>query len=193
MYKLVTVEDTVLIPPTRISEDPKKVCWELVMDKVIKMPYMEGLGVVVMVLGVEPIGDGYITFGDPNIYQRVRVKMIVFNPEVKEVLDGIVTRVIGGLGLIVSFGVAEGLLHVSQIYDDKFQFSSGGVKGVKTKYTVNVGDIVRTRIVSLTKNKNFEITGTITEMRRLRPWRIGLSMRTPGLGKEEWRRKTQEG
>jgi len=193
MYKLVTVEDTVLIPPTRISEDPKKVCWELVMDKVIKMPYMEGLGIIVMVLDVEPVGDGLITFGDPNIYQRVNVKMIVFNPELKEVFDGIVTRVIEGLGLIVNFGVAEGLLHVSQIYDDKFQFSSGGVRGRNTKYTVSVGDKVRTRIVSLSKNKNFEITERITEMRRLRPWRIGLSMRTPGLGKEEWRRKSEEG
>jgi len=38
MYKLVTIEDTVAIPPTRMMEDVKKVCWEIVLENLSKKP-----------------------------------------------------------------------------------------------------------------------------------------------------------
>jgi len=122
------------------------------------------------------------------VYQRVRIKAIVYKPENKEVMDGFVTHVIDRVGLIVNLGVVDGLLHVSQIYDDRFLFSRTEVRGEKTKYTVKVGDKVRVRIVSISKNQSFTIPPSgIKDLRGFRPWRIGLSMRTPGLGKEEWR------
>jgi len=188
VYKLVTIEDTVAIPPTRMMEDVKKVCWEIILENLSKKPYSENVGIIILPLDVEPIGDGKITFGDPNVYQRVRIKALVYSPENKEVIDGFVTHIIDRVGLIVNLGVVDGLLHVSQIYDDRFLFSKTEVKGEKTKYYVRIGDKVRVRIVSISKNQSFTIPPLgIKDMRSLRPWRIGLSMRTPGLGKDEWR------
>ncbi|MGI0053313.1 MAG: hypothetical protein ACREC5_00730, partial [Thermoplasmata archaeon] len=75
------------------------------------------------------------------------------------------------------FGPLDGLLHVSQIMDDRVNIDEHNQRlvGVETKRDLKVGYKVRGRIVSLSLS---EISP--------RDSRIGLTMRQPGLGRFEW-------
>jgi DNA-directed RNA polymerase subunit E' len=80
-------------------------------------------------------------------------------------------------GAFVRFGPLDGLLHVSQIMDDRVNIDEHNQRlvGVETKRDLKVGYKVRARIVSLSLS---EISP--------RDSRIGLTMRQPGLGRLEW-------
>ena len=80
-------------------------------------------------------------------------------------------------GAFVRFGPLDGLLHISQIMDDRIDVddSDQGLLGKDTKRDLKVGDKVRARIVALSLNE-----------RSPRESKIGLTMRQPGLGKIEW-------
>jgi DNA-directed RNA polymerase subunit E' len=80
-------------------------------------------------------------------------------------------------GAFVRFGPLDGLLHVSQIMDDRVNIDEHNQRlvGVETKRDLKVGYKVRGRIVSLSLS---EISP--------RDSRIGLTMRQPGLGRLEW-------
>jgi DNA-directed RNA polymerase subunit E' len=77
----------------------------------------------------------------------------------------------------VRFGPLDGLLHVSQIMDDRVNIDEHNQRlvGVDTKKDLKVGYKVRSRVVSLSLS---EISP--------RDSRIGLTMRQPGLGRLEW-------
>jgi DNA-directed RNA polymerase subunit E' len=87
----------------------------------------------------------------------------------------------------VRFGPLDGLLHVSQIMDDRVNIDEHNQRlvGVETKRDLKVGYKARARVVSLSLS---EISP--------RDSRIGLTMRQPGLGRLEWiqdaHKKTEE-
>jgi len=90
-------------------------------------------------------------------------------------------------GAFVRFGPLDGLLHVSQIMDDRVNIDEHNQRlvGVESKKDLKVGYKVRARVVSLSLS---EISP--------RDSRIGLTMRQPALGRFEWiqdaHRKTEE-
>jgi len=55
-------------------------------------------------------------------------------------------------------------------------------KGRETGRTISIGDVVRVRVTQVSKAS-----------KRLAVMRIGLTMRQPYLGKEEWHRKEAKG
>ncbi|MEM4262720.1 MAG: DNA-directed RNA polymerase, partial [Thermoplasmata archaeon] len=71
----------------------------------------------------------------------------------------------------------DGLLHISQIMDDRIDVDLENQRflGKDTRRDLRLGDPVRARIVSLSINE-----------RSPRESKIGLTMRQPGLGKLEW-------
>jgi len=77
----------------------------------------------------------------------------------------------------VRFGPLDGLLHVSQIMDDRVNIDEHNQRlvGVESKKDLKVGYKVRARVVSLSLS---EISP--------RDSRIGLTMRQPALGRLEW-------
>ena len=80
-------------------------------------------------------------------------------------------------GAFVRFGPLDGLLHVSQIMDDRVNIDEHNQRlvGVESKKDLKVGYKVRARVVSLSLS---EISP--------RDSRIGLTMRQPALGRLEW-------
>ena len=94
----------------------------------------------------------------------------------QEVVDGHVVDVIE-FGAFLRFGPFDGLLHISQILDDKLDVDEGGkrIVGKETKRDLKVGDKVRARIISVSLNEKSP-----------KDSRIGLTTRQPGLGKFEW-------
>jgi DNA-directed RNA polymerase subunit E' len=175
MYLLATKEKVVRIPPERLGEDLDTVInqlsWESFEGKV------EGSdSLTVLVSNVQPEGAGRIVHGDGAVYQKVKYDALEFRPQLQEVIEGIVVEVLK-FGAFVRFGPLDGLLHISQIMDDRIDIDSDGgrLMGKDTKRDLKVGDRVRARIVALSLNE-----------RSPRESKIGLTMRQPGLGKLEW-------
>jgi len=175
MYLLTTKEKVVRIPPERLGEDLADVInqlsWESFEGKI------EGSdSLTLLVSHVEPVGPGRIVHGDGAIYQNVKFDSLVFRPQLQEVIEGIVVEILK-FGAFVRFGPLDGLLHISQIMDDRIDIDAdnGRLLGKDTKRDLKVGDKVRARIVALSLNE-----------RSPRESKIGLTMRQPGLGKIEW-------
>ncbi len=175
MYLLTTKEKVVRIPPERLGEDITEVTnqltWESFEGKI------EGSdSLTVLIRKIEPMGLGRIVHGDGAIYQNVRFEALVFKPLLQEVIEGVVVEILK-FGAFVRFGPLDGLLHISQVMDDRIDVDSDNQRliGKDSKRDLKVGDRVRARVVALSLNE-----------RSPRESKIGLTMRQAGLGKLEW-------
>ncbi|MCG7844754.1 MAG: DNA-directed RNA polymerase, partial [Methanomassiliicoccales archaeon] len=130
----------------------------------------------VLIKNIQTVGDGRIVHGDGAVYQTVKFDSLVFRPMVQEIVEGHICEVLK-FGAFVRFGPLDGLLHISQVMDDRIDIDDSNQRliGKDTKRDLKMGDIVRTRIVTLSFNE-----------RNPRESKIGLTMRQPGLGKLEW-------
>jgi len=174
MYKILTVRDTVRVPPSRFDEPLE----EVVLD-VLRKSY-EGLtdkdvGVILAITEVKEIGTGRIIMGDGASYHNTTFEALVYKPELNEVVLGEVVEIVE-FGGFVRLGPVDGLAHVSQVMDDfvGHDRKKGALYGKESKRALKEGDKVRARIVTVSMKK-----GT-------RAGKIGLTMRQPGLGKLEW-------
>lgn len=175
MYYLDHRRDVVRIPPERLGPQLETVLTELAQQQ-FEGKLVEGQNLTVMIRGVSGIGEGHIIHGDGGVYQEVEYEALMFRPELQEVVEGAIVE-IRKFGAFVRFGPLDGLLHVSQIMDDRVNIDEHNQRlvGVESKRDLKVGYKVRGRIVSLSLS---EISP--------RDSRIGLTMRQPGLGRLEW-------
>ena len=185
MYVIASKEDVVRIPPNRLGEDFRKLAIRLTQESFQNR--VEGDGsYTVLVRNIDPQGGGRIIHGDGAVYQKVKFETLMFRPVLHEVVEGSICEVLK-FGAFVRFGPLDGLLHISQIMDDRIDIDVDGHRlvGKDTKRELRLGDSVRARIVSLSINE-----------RSPRESKIGLTMRQPGLGKLEWieedRKKREE-
>lgn len=175
MYVIASKEDVVRIPPDLLGEDFDQLAERLTQESFQNK--VEGDGsYTVLVRNIEPVGDGRIIHGDGAVYQKVKFETLMFRPMLHEIVEGTVCEVLK-FGAFVRFGPLDGLLHISQIMDDRIDVDVDGRRlvGKDTKREVRLGDSIRGRIVSLSINE-----------RSPRESKIGLTMRQPGLGKLEW-------
>ena len=175
MYYLDQRPDVVRIPPARLGTELESVLTELAQQQ-FEGKLVEGQNLTVLIRDVRPIGEGHIIHGDGGVYQEVEYSALLFRPELQEVVEGNVVE-IRKFGAFVRFGPLDGLLHVSQIMDDRVNIDEHNQRlvGVESKRDLKVGYKSRARIVSLSLS---EISP--------RDSRIGLTMRQPGLGRLEW-------
>jgi DNA-directed RNA polymerase subunit E' len=174
MYKIVTIRDTVRVPPERFEEPLK----ETVLD-ILRKSY-EGVsdadvGVILAVMKVKEMGVGRIIMGDGASYYDTTFDALVYKPEVHEIVLGEVVEIVG-FGAFVRLGPVDGLAHVSQVTDDYISYDrkKGVLTGKESRRTLKEGDRVRARVV------------TVSMKRGARAGKIGLTMRQPELGKLEW-------
>ncbi|MCD6474153.1 MAG: DNA-directed RNA polymerase [Thermoplasmata archaeon] len=181
MYYMVKIKNTIRIPPSEMTEDLDEVSKKIVQD-VFEGTMDKDYGLIVMTQNVKRIGEGRILHGDGAIYQQVEFEALTFKPELHEVVDGIVCDIVE-FGAFCHIGPLDALVHKSQIMDDKIvvDVENRRMEGKETKKVLKVGDKIRARIVTLSLN----------EMNP-RESKIGLTMRQPGLGKEEWKKKEKE-
>ncbi|OGS45390.1 MAG: DNA-directed RNA polymerase [Euryarchaeota archaeon RBG_16_67_27] len=175
MYMRVQREDVVRIPPERLGEDIDAVARELTRTT------LEGrIGpdktLTLIASNIERLGEGRIVHGDGAVYQKVRYDAVVFTPTLQEVIEGSVVEVLK-FGAFIRFGPLDGLLHISQVMDDRVDVDEDGGRliGKDSKRDLRTGDRVRTRIVAVSLNE-----------RAPRESKIGLTMRQPSLGKVDW-------
>ncbi|MCD6414022.1 MAG: DNA-directed RNA polymerase [Candidatus Diapherotrites archaeon] len=174
MYQLITVRDTVRVPPKDFGK-PMKESSLIALREKYENKYDSDTGIVLAVSKVDEIGDGRIIPGDGASYHDVVFESLVFNPQIHEVITGKVSE-ITQFGAFVRIGPIDGLVHVSQITDDFMSYNekTGTLIGKESGKVLKEGDTVRARIVTLSLKP---VTNDS---------KIGLTMRQPGLGKMEW-------
>ncbi len=178
MYYLSRVRKVLKVPPNMMYEGRslKEVALEL-----LRKDFVEGLegrndedlGIILSVDNLEILSQGIIVPGDPRIYVEVEFDVLSYKPVLNEVVRGKVIDV-KNFGLFVNIGPVEGLVHKTQIMDEpvKYDPSRNAFIGVKTNRIVELGDVVRARVVQISTKSGWV--------------KVGLTMRQPFLGKEDW-------
>jgi DNA-directed RNA polymerase subunit E' len=172
------MNDTVRIPPDLLSDKSEEL--NNTIEKLThenfegKMTYDNSLIVVVTEILLN--GSGKIVHGDGGVYQHINFKALTFKPELHEIVQGTVCEILK-FGAFIRFGPLDGLLHISQIMDDRIDVDliNERLVGKESKRELRVGDHVRARVVAVSINE-----------RNPRESKIGLTMRQPGLGKTDW-------
>ncbi len=180
MFKLITLQDTIRIPPETFGNPLEKVGREQVKQK-YEGVVDEELGYVIAVttIAVSPIGK--IIAGDGATYHKVSFSLLTFYPIIQEVVEGDVVE-IADFGAFVRIGPVDALLHVSQLMDDYISYDEkqGVLLGKETKRKLTAGDQVRVRITAVSLGR----AGS--------SGKIGVTARQPFLGKLDWLKETAE-
>ena len=177
MYKLYTIVDSVRVPPDMFMMKEEDAIEQILREKYERRMDMD-MGVILSIQNIRDVSGGYVVPGDGAAYYDATFDVLTFYPEVNEVVECDVTEVVE-FGAFLSIGPMEGLAHLSQITDDvvKLDRKTNALVGKNTKRTLKKGDVVKARII------------TVSLKQTLLETKVGLSMRTPGLGKEDWYKK----
>ena len=174
MFKLITLQDTIRIPPEtfgspleKVGRDQVKTKYEGIVD--------EEMGYVIAVTSVEVSPIGKIIPGDGATYHKVTFSLLTFYPVIQEIVEGDVVE-IADFGAFVRIGPVDALLHVSQLIDDYMSYDEkqGVLLGKETKKKLTSGDQLRVRITAVSLGR----AGS--------SGKIGVTARQPFLGKLEW-------
>ncbi|HTT25848.1 MAG TPA: DNA-directed RNA polymerase, partial [Thermoplasmata archaeon] len=143
MYYLDHRRDVVRIPPSRLGPELAGVLVELAQQQ-FEGKLVDGQSLAVTIRDVKPVGEGHIIHGDGGVYQEVEYQALLFRPEIQEVVEGAVVE-IRKFGAFVRFGPLDGLLHVSQIMDDRVNIDEHNQRlvGIESKKDLKVGYKVR--------------------------------------------------
>lgn len=171
MFYLVEVEDYVRVDPKLFGLGTAEAVKQQLQETYSEFQDKD-LGTVVDVLDVLNVNEGIIIPGDGAAYYKSTFKLVVFKPELQEIVYGTIEE-ITNFGAFINMGVIRGMIHISQTMDDYVSFSSTGtLAGKDGKRTLAVGDNCIARIVAISYKGEEP--------------KIGLTMRQPGLGKIEW-------
>jgi DNA-directed RNA polymerase subunit E' len=180
MFKLITLQDTIRIPPDTFGNPLEKVGREQVKQK-YEGVVDEELGYVIAVTSIEVSPIGKIIPGDGATYHKVSFSLLTFYPIIQEIVEGDVVE-IADFGAFVRIGPVDALLHVSQLMDDYISYDEkqGVLLGKETKRKLTAGDQVRVRITAVSLGR----AGS--------SGKIGVTARQPFLGKLDWLKETAE-
>lgn len=172
MYRIVTVEDKIRVPPEKLGSDVNKAVYESIAEQMECMIDVR-LGVVLACVTIDKIGEGKIVAGDPGVHYSTRFQLLTFKPEVHEISQG---EIIDNteFGSFVRIGPMDGLIHISQLMDDFVSYDSKNAVflGKESKRTLKEKDLVRARIIAVSFGKEEN--------------KIQLTMRQPSLGAIAW-------
>jgi len=172
MYKILSIEDKIRVPPLKFNlnlEDAVKSSLEERWSGLIQ----RDVGVILTIVSVDNVGEGKILPGDGAIHYPVQFKMLVYRPELHELVKGNIIDVTE-FGVFVRIGPLDGMIHVSQLMDDfvSYDDKKSVFMGRDTKRTMKEGDSVMARIISVSVDNN--------------QYKIGLTTRQYGLGVADW-------
>lgn len=174
MFKLITLEDTIRIPPETFGNPLESVGRQQVKTKYEGL-VDEELGYVIAVTNVSVSPTGKIIPGDGATYHKVGFSLLTFYPKLQEVVEGEVIE-IADFGAFVRIGPVDALLHVSQLMDDFISYDEkqGVLLGKESRRKLTSGDQTRVRITAVSLGR----AGS--------SGKIGVTARQPFLGKLEW-------
>jgi DNA-directed RNA polymerase subunit E' len=172
MYKTLVVKDKVRVPPSKFRLPMKEAIKASLEDK-FEGIIDRNMGVMLAVTDVKDVGEGSILPGDGAIHYPVTFEMLVYYPEMHELIKGYVIDVTE-FGIFIRLGPLDGMVHVSQIMDDFVSYDNKNAifMGRDSKRTLKEADLVRARIISISMASG--------------QYKIGLTTRQPGLGVLAW-------
>lgn len=171
MYKILTVKDKIRVPPIKFRyslQDSVKSSledhWEGLIDK--------KLGVILSIVSVDDVEVGRIFPGDGSIHYPITFRVLVYFPELHEIVKGSVIDVTE-FGVFVRIGPLDGMIHVSQIMDDFVSFDPkhSVFSGRESNRIMKNNDPLKARVISISLGKEYK---------------IGITTRQPGLGVLGW-------
>lgn len=179
MYKRCVIEDSVRVPPEHLGSNVKESVRAGLKEEV-EGEIFEEVGVVIGVEELNSVEGGEIEPEDAGVHYDVEYQAIVFEPELHEVVHGEVVDVTG-FGAFVRIGPFDGLCHMSQLMDDYVNYDEENDMLVsdEKQYNIQNGDVLISRIIAVSLEKQ--------ETNKL-----NLTMKQPGLGKEEWIEEYEE-
>jgi DNA-directed RNA polymerase subunit E' len=171
MFYIVEVEDYVRVEPKLFGlETSDAVAKQL--QEIYQSYHDKEIGEVIGIISVLEVGDGVIIPGDGAAYYNSKFKLLVWKPELQELIFGLVEE-ITNFGAFMNLGVMKGMIHISQTMDDYVSFSTTNtLLGKDSKKILKKKDPCIARIVALSYKGD--------------SLKIGLTMRQPGLGKLDW-------
>ncbi|MFH1649831.1 MAG: DNA-directed RNA polymerase [Candidatus Woesearchaeota archaeon] len=172
MYYKVKVRDHIRVDPALFNLELKQ---SIIAE--IKKKYggfiSKELGFVVDVSGIDDVNEGVIIPGDGAPYYDTTFTLITYEPEMQEVVPGLV-KDIADFGAFLNIGPVEGMIHISQTMNDFVSFSKDKtLQGRDGKRFLRVNDVCNARIIAVSYK---DVANP----------KIGLTMRQAGLGKTEW-------
>ena len=171
MFYIVEVEDYVRVEPKLFGLRTSDAVAKQLQDIYANYHDRE-IGEVIGILSILEVGDGIIIPGDGAAFYNSRFKLLVWKPELQELVYGIVEE-ITNFGAFMNLGVMKGMIHISQTMDDYVSFSTTNtLLGKDSKKLLKKRDACLTRIVAISYKGD-------------QP-KVGLTMRQPGLGKLDW-------
>ncbi|MFO7795127.1 MAG: DNA-directed RNA polymerase [Promethearchaeati archaeon] len=173
MFKLITLEAKVEIPPFLFSQ-PKEISARLILSEDYEGIITKQYGFIIAVVDVLSVSTGQIIPGNANTFHEVEFTILSFRPTVSEVVEGEVVEIVD-FGAFIRLGPLDGLVHVSQVTDDYISYEQVGNRfiGKETGKILEVGNTIRSKVIAVSLGGG-------------RSGKLGLSMRSPYLGKIEW-------
>ena len=171
MFYIVEVEDYVRVEPKLFGLKTSDAVAKQLQETYSNYHDKE-IGEVIGVISVLEVGDGIIIPGDGAAYYNSKFKLIVWKPELQELVFGLIEEVTN-FGAFMNLGIMKGMIHISQTMDDYVTFSTTNtLLGKDSKRVLKKGDTCLARVVALSYKGDMP--------------KIGLTMRQPGLGKLDW-------
>ena len=171
MFYVVDIEDYIRVEPRLFGLKTSDAVAQQLQETYTDYHDKE-IGEVIGVISVLEVGDGIIIPGDGAAYYNSKFKLIVWKPELQELVFGIIEE-ITNFGAFINLGIMKGMIHISQTMDDYVSFSTTNtLLGKDSKKVLKKGDACLARIVALSYKGDSP--------------KIGLTMRQPGLGKLDW-------
>ncbi|MBR9701341.1 DNA-directed RNA polymerase [Candidatus Pacearchaeota archaeon] len=172
MFYITEVQDYVRVAPKLFGLPTAEAIAKQLKETYAEY-YDEELGKAVTVIDIMEVGEGVIIPGDGAAYYNARFKLLVWKPELQELVFGTIAE-ITNFGAFIDMGAMRGMIHIGQTMDDyvSLNIKTGSLLGKSSKRGLKQKDLCQARIVSLSHKADEP--------------KIGLTMRQPGLGKLDW-------
>jgi len=177
MYKVLKVKDVVEVSPKNLGGNLNESLFSFLKQKYEGR--VDKNGIILKVLNLLEFSEGQIIPLNPNIYFEVTFEVLAYTPEIGEIVYGKVIDA-NRNGAIIRIGALDAFCHISQITDDYISFDEKNkiFLAKNTKRTLKIDDEVIARIISVSFENNM--------------FRVGLTMRQPGLGNIKWLEKEKK-
>ncbi|MGD1835577.1 MAG: DNA-directed RNA polymerase [Nitrososphaeraceae archaeon] len=174
MFSIVSMIDTVRIPPSRLTNSLHNTALGILKEKYESM-ISPDLGYVIMIIDAKADDVGKLVSGDGATYHKVEFKTLTYLPRIQEIVEGEIIE-ITDFGAFVRIGPTDALLHLSQITDDylKSDVKQGLIMANESSKSLRIGSKIRARITAISLGKGSSMG------------KIGVTCRQPFLGSFEW-------
>jgi DNA-directed RNA polymerase subunit E' len=171
MFYELTIKDHIRVPPSRFGDSVEESVLNALTDK-FEGYVSEEIGFAIGVIDVAKIGEGVILQGDGAAHYETTFRLLIFRPELQEVILGRVSD-ITDFGAFIDIGAIDGMIHIGQTMDDYVSLGNGVLQGKESKRVLKEGDHCRARIIAVSYKDPANP-------------KIGLTMRQSRMGNLKW-------